>query len=264
MRYVELQVTSNFSFLRGASHPEELVEQAAAYGYKEIAITDRNSLAGIVRAHAAARKFGLKVIPGCRLDLLDGPSLLAYPTNMKSYSLLCNLLSTGNLRAEKGDCHLYKADVYEHAKEMLFVVLPPTILNEEFDFEESFKQNLQEYKGRLGDQLYLSTCRYYNGDDAKYLYRLAQLSTQFNIPIVATNDVHYHHLQRRELHDIVTCIREKCTIYNAGFRLHANAERYLKPEEEMFRLFRHYPEAIRHAEEIAEATRAFLLQMQQK
>jgi error-prone DNA polymerase len=255
MRYVELQVTSNFSFLRGASHPEELVEQAAAYGYKEIAITDRNSLAGIVRAHAAARKAGIRIIPGCRLDLLDGPSLLAYPTTIKAYSLLCNLLSTGNLRAEKGECHLYKADVYTHAKEMLFIVLPPIKLNDEFDFEETFKQNVREYKERLGDELYIATCRYYNGDDAKYLYRLAQLSTQFKIPIVATNDVHYHHLQRRELHDIVTCIREKCTIYNAGFRLHPNAERYLKPEEEMFRLFRHYPEAIRHTEEIAEACR---------
>jgi error-prone DNA polymerase len=123
MRYVELQVTSNFSFLRGASHPEELVEQAAAYGYKEIGITDRNSLAGIVRAHAAARKFGIRIIPGCRLDLLDGASLLAYPTTIKAYSLLCNLLSTGNLRAEKGECHLKKADVYAHAKEILFIVL---------------------------------------------------------------------------------------------------------------------------------------------
>ncbi len=253
MRYVELQVTTNFSFLRGASHPEELVEQAAAYGYKEIAITDRNSLAGIVRAHAAARKYGIRIISGCRLDLLDGASLLVYPTNIGAYSRLCNLLSTGNLRAEKGDCHLYKADVYQYAKDMLFVVVPPTSLNNEFDVEESFKQNLQEYKQMLGDQVYIATCRYYNGDDAKYLYRIAQLSKQLNIPIVATNDVHYHHVTRRELHDIVTCIREKCTIYNAGFRLHANAERYLKPEEEMFRLFRHYPEAIRHAEEIAEA-----------
>ncbi|HLO36921.1 MAG TPA: error-prone DNA polymerase [Lacibacter sp.] len=253
MRYVELQVTSNFSFLRGASHPEELVEQATAYGYKKIAITDRNSLAGIVRAHAAARKFGIRIIPGCRLDLLDGPVLLAYPTTLKSYSLLCNLLSTGNLRAEKGECHLYKADVYAHAKDILFIVIPPNALNAEFDIDEAFTQNLQEYKERLGDELYMATCRYYNGDDAKYLYRLAQLSKQFNIPIVATNDVHYHNAQRRELHDVVTCIREKCTIYNAGFRLHANAERHLKPEEEMFRLFRHYPEAIRHAEEIAEA-----------
>jgi error-prone DNA polymerase len=253
MRYVELQVTTNFSFLRGASHPEELAEQAAAYGYKEIAITDRNSLAGIVRAHAAAKRAGIRIIPGCRLDLLDGASLLAYPTNIEAYARLCNLLSTGNLRAEKGECHLRKIDVYEHAKDMLFIVLPPATLNSEFDFEASVTQDLTEYKKVLGDQLYIAVCRYYNGDDAKYLYRIAALSKQFNIPMVATNDVHYHHVGRRELHDIVTCIREKCTIYNAGFRLHPNAERYLKMEEEMLRLFRHYPEAIRHAQEIADA-----------
>jgi error-prone DNA polymerase len=86
MRYVELQVTSNFSFLRGASHPEEFIEQAAAYGYTEIAITDRNTFAGIVRAHAAAKKVGIRLIPGCRLDLIDAPSLLAYPINLSGYS----------------------------------------------------------------------------------------------------------------------------------------------------------------------------------
>ncbi len=111
--YTELQVTTNFTFLRGASHPEELVEQAAALGYAAIAITDRNTLAGIVRAHAAAKKIGIRIIVGCRLDLLDGPSLLAYPTNKNAYSRLSNLLTVGNLRAEKGECHLYKADVYQ-------------------------------------------------------------------------------------------------------------------------------------------------------
>ena len=108
MRYTELQVTTNFSFLRGASHTEELVEQAAIYGYDRIAITDRNTFAGIVRAHSAARKKGIKIIPACRLDLLDGQSLLAYPTDKDAYSGLCQLLSTGNLRADKGECHLYK------------------------------------------------------------------------------------------------------------------------------------------------------------
>src|SRR5215468_5126105 len=104
MSYTELQVTTNFSFLRGASHPEELIEQAAIYGYKEIAIADRNTFAGIVRAHVAAQKHNIRLIPACRLDLLDSPSLLAYPTNRNAYSLLCNLLSRGNLRAEKGKC----------------------------------------------------------------------------------------------------------------------------------------------------------------
>src|SRR5579863_14375 len=95
--YSELQVTSNFSFLRGASHPEELVQQAAAYRHSAIALTDRNTLAGIVRAHAAAKKAGIRFIPGCRLDLLDGPSLLALPTDKDAYSRLSALLTVGNL-----------------------------------------------------------------------------------------------------------------------------------------------------------------------
>src|SRR5688500_9546622 len=114
-RYSELQVTSNFSFLRGASHPEEIVQQAADLGYAAIAITDRNTLAGIVRGHAAAKKAGIRYIPGCRLDLQDGPSLIALPTNIHAYARLSALLSLGNLRTEKGKCHLYKSDVYAHA-----------------------------------------------------------------------------------------------------------------------------------------------------
>src|SRR3954463_8529832 len=125
MSYTELQVTSNFSFLRGASHPGELVDQAVELGYSEIAITDRNTLAGIVRAHAAAKKCGIRIIVGCRLDLLDGPSLLAYPTGKTAYSQLSNLLTIGNHRAEKGEFHLYKADVYQYAKGAKLIVLPP-------------------------------------------------------------------------------------------------------------------------------------------
>ncbi len=258
MSYVELQVTSNFSFLRGASHPEEIIKQAAAYGYKEIAITDRNSFAGIVRAHVTAKKNNIRLIPGCRLDFLDGPGLLAYPTNKNGYSLLCNLLTTGNRRTEKGKCDIYKADVYQHSRDIKFIVLPPTELNGFFDFDDSFKQVLQEYKNAFGENLYIAASRYYHGDDAKYLYCISQLSLQFNVPMVATNDVHYHIAQRRELQDIMTCIREKCTIYNAGFRLYPNAERHLKPIEEMLRLFVKYPDAIRRTREISDACNFFL------
>ena len=253
VEYTELQVTSNFSFLRGASHAEELVQQAAMLGYTEIAITDRNSLAGIVRAHAAAKKIGTRIIVGCRLDLLDGLSLLAFPTGIEAYSQLCNLLTTGNRRAEKGDCHLYKADVYQHAAGMKFIVLPPTELNESFNFDTAFTDSLKEYHEALGIHLYIAASRRYQGDDGKYLHRLAQLSSQFNIPLVATNDVHYHEPTRRQLQDIVTCIREKTTIYTAGFLLHPNAERFLKPQEEMLRLFRQYPDAIIRTQEITEA-----------
>lgn len=253
MSYTELQVTTNFSFLRGASHPEELVEQAVAYGYSKIAITDKNTLAGVVRAHVAAKAKGIKIIPGCRLELIDGPALLAYPINQDGYAKLSALLTLGNLRAEKGDCYLYKADVYAHAQSIKFIVIPPRSLTETFNFDTEFQQNLKEYSIQLGKEVYLAATRSYQGDDHKKLYRLSQLSSALNIPLVATNDVHYHEPARRELQDVLTCVREKCTVYTAGFRLHANAERFLKPIDEMQRLFMQYPEAIRHAQEIADA-----------
>ena len=253
MNYTELQVTTNFSFLRGASHPEEMVEHAAALGYQQIAITDRNSFAGIVRAYEENKKTGMKIIVGCRLDLLDGLSLLAYPTNVKAYSQLCNLLTLGNRRAEKGECHLYKADVYACSKNIHFVIIPPVELNNVFEFESSFKETLQEYRNAFNTKLSIAASRRYQGDDSKYLYQLNQLSFQLNIPLVATNDIYYHEPGRRLLQDVVTCIREKCTINNAGYRLHPNAERYLKSEDEMLRLFRQYPDAIKRTQEITEA-----------
>ncbi|MGY4536136.1 error-prone DNA polymerase [Mucilaginibacter sp. UYNi724] len=253
MRYAELQATSNFSFLRGGSHPEELVEQAAACGYDAIAIVDRNSLAGIVRAHVVAKKLKpeFKFIPACRVDLLDGPSLLAYPTDRDAYGRLSALLTVGNLRAEKGECHLYKADVYAHKQGIQFIIIPPDELNARFDYDDGFKKDIKEYKAELGESLYIAAARSYSGDDAK---RLARLSKS-GIPMVAVGDVHYHEAARRELQDILTCIREKCTIHTAGFKLHANAERFIKPIDELHRLFRQYPEAIENALAIANACR---------
>jgi error-prone DNA polymerase len=253
MDYTELQVTTNFSFLRGGSHPEEIVERVAELGYKAIAVTDRNTLAGIVRTHAEAKEKNIRLIPGCRLDLSDGPSLLAYPTNKDAYSLLSSLLTVGNFRAEKGDCILYKADVYAHDAGMKFIVVPPSTLQADFNFEPSFIKALEEYKEALGDNLYLAAHFSYMGDDHKKLFRLSQLGATLNIPLAAVNDVHYHASQRRELQDILTCIREKCTIHTAGFKLHQNSERYLKPVEEIYRLFRQYPGALRHTQELAEA-----------
>jgi len=253
MKYTELQCTSNFSFLRGASHPEELVEQAAAYGYRAIGITDRNSVAGIVRAHLSARTLGIQFLPACRLDLQEGPSLLAYPTNVAGYSQLSGLLTTGNLRTEKGKCLLYKADVFHQLKDIRLIIVPPDILNRRFEFDLSFEKQSADYRDIFGERLYLAASRRYLGDDAKQLFRLSQLSSRLDIPMVATNDVHYHEPSRRPLQDVLTCIREKCTIQNAGFRLHQNAERYLKSADEMKRLFNQYPEAIRKTQEIAEA-----------
>ena len=255
MQYTELQVTSNFSFLRGASHPEELVTHAGILGYSEIAITDRNTLAGIVRAHVAAKKNNIRLIVGCCLQLLDGPGLLAYPINKKGYAQLSNLLTLGNRRAEKGECHLYKKDVYEYAGDIKFAVLPPSKLNGEFALDVAFENAIQQYHDVLGSNLYIAASRGYRGNDNKYISRLAQLATQLHIPLVATNDVHYHEPSRRQLQDIVTCIREKCTINTAGYLLHPNAERHLKSSQEMERLFRQHLTAIQRTHDIADACR---------
>jgi error-prone DNA polymerase len=199
------------------------------------------------------KKMGLQLIPACRLDLLDGPSLLAYPTDQAAYSLLSSLLTKGNLRAEKGDCHLYKDDIYEHAKGIKFVCVAPGQLNALFAFDEAFLKNISEYREALGNELYVAATKYYHGDDAKRLHRLEELSKHLGVPMVATNDVHYHRVERRQLQDVLTCVREKCTIQNAGFKLHANAERHLKTNDEMLRLFRQYADAIYRTHEIAEA-----------
>ncbi|MGZ5824080.1 MAG: PHP domain-containing protein, partial [Hyphomicrobium sp.] len=124
-RYAELQVTTNFSFLRGASHGEELVAQAKALGLDAIAVTDRNTLAGVVRAHLAAKEVGLRLIIGARLDLQDGPSLLCLPRDRAAYGRLSRLLSLGQMRAEKGQCTLYLDDVASHAEGQIFIALAP-------------------------------------------------------------------------------------------------------------------------------------------
>src|SRR5437773_11230116 len=122
--YAELQVTTNFSFLRGASHPDELVVTAAALGHAAIAITDRNSFAGIVRAHHAAKTIGIRLVVGCRLDLRDGTSLLAFPEDRAAYGRLTRLLTLGKRRAPKGECHLDYADLVAHGEGQILVALP--------------------------------------------------------------------------------------------------------------------------------------------
>jgi error-prone DNA polymerase len=130
-------------------------------GYKAVAVTDRNTMAGIVRAHAATKGKSIRLIPACRLDLLDGPSLLVYPTDKAACGRLCALLSKGNLRAEKGECHLYVKDVFEHKERMKFILIPPGHLNRRFEFNPDFVSPLTRYKLALGSQLYLGTHRNY-------------------------------------------------------------------------------------------------------
>ncbi|SDG15662.1 error-prone DNA polymerase [Chitinophaga filiformis] len=252
MEYVELQVTSNFSFLQGASHPEELVGCAAALGYNSIAITDRNSLAGIVRAHMAARDRGIRIIVGCRLDLIDGPSLLAYPTTMAAYSRLSQLLTIGNYRAGKGQCHLMKRDVYEHGEGLKFIIVSPDIPTLNLECKRDFEKHIAEYQAVFRKDLYLSITKDKFEADSKIDW-LLQLGASFSIPIVATNNVHYHNIERQEIQAILTCIREESTIKDAGIKLQMYAERYLKRQEEIQFLFKEHPDAIIRTAEIASA-----------
>ncbi len=244
--YAELQVTTNFSFLRGAAHPAELVLTAAALGHGAIAITDRNSLAGIVRAHQAAKEVGIRLVAGCRLDLGDGPSLLAFPEDRAAYGRLTRLLTLGKRRAAKGECRLDYADVVAHGEGQI-VVLPPVEAAPADEFRSFAARVAADFAGRG----YLAAHHLYRGDDARRLADLAALAEVVGLPLVATNDVLYHVPERRPLQDVLTCIRAGCTIDNAGFRLAANAERHLKSPAEMARLFRGHEDAVARSLEIA-------------
>ena len=243
--YAELQVTTNFSFLRGASHPEEMVAAAAGLGTAAIGIADRNTLAGIVRAHTAARASGIRLIVGARLDLDDAPSLLCFPTDRAAYGRLCRLLSLGRRRAPKAECRLELADLIACGEGQMLVAVPPD------DLDQNFALLLGRLKQDFGDRLSLAVAKLYQGDDDVRLATLAAIGSACGVPLVATNDVHAHDAARRPLQDVLTCIREHCTLRDAGYRLFANGERHLKPPAEMARLFRSHPGALARTIEIA-------------
>ncbi len=247
--YVELQTTSNYSFLEGASHPDELVRQAAALGHRGIAIADRNTLAGVVRAHVAAKKTGIRLLVGARLVPEDGPSLLCFPTDRAAYGRLCRLLTLGKCRAPKGECRFTLAEAIAHGEGQVFLALPPDGL------DAGFAAWLADFARRFPGSCYLAAPYRYDGADARRLRRLADLAAAAGAPLVATNDAHYHLPERRPLQDVLTCIRAGTTIATAGRQLAANAERHLKSADEMARLFHEHGEAVSRTIEIAQRCR---------
>jgi error-prone DNA polymerase len=245
--YAELQTTTNFSFLRGASQAWELMETAQGLGLAAVGVADRNTLAGVVRAWTAAKKLKVRALTGCRLDFADGtPSLLCYPSDREAFARLTRLLTVGQRRAKKGECHLFWKDFLEHADGQLALVAPPARL------DEAFETDLTRMAGALRGRVWLAASRPYAAQDLKRLARLAELAQGAGAPMVATNDVLYHGPERRPLQDVLTCIREGCTISEAGFRLEANAERHLKTPAEMARLFERWPAAVERTVEIVE------------
>jgi error-prone DNA polymerase len=241
--YAELQVTTHFSFLRGASSPQELFEQAKLLGITALGITDRNSLAGVVRAYEASRETGVRLIVGCRLDLIDGTSLLVYPTDRAAYSRLCRLLSIGKSRAGKGQCHLAWDDVVAWNEGLIAI-----LLGDEAD--AVIDQNLARLKSTFGNRAYMALIRRFAPNEHLRLHAIEQAAQAARVPSIAVGDVLYHHPNRRRLQDVVSCIREGCTIDEAGYRLERHADRYLKDPVEMGRLFERHPEAFRHVHEV--------------
>ena len=259
-RYAELQVTTNFSFLRGASHPWEMVATAEALGLEAVGIVDRNSLAGVVRAWTQVQKMGpgthVRALTGARLDFADGtPSLLCYPSDREAYGRLTRLLTVGQRRSQKGECELHWEDFLGHADGQLALVVPPTRLDDDFE------RRLNDIAGALRGQVWLAGARGYGARDLHRLSKLASLAGASGAPLVATNDVLYHGPERRTLQDVLTCIGENCTIAQAGLRLQANAERHLKTPAEMTRLFARFPGAVERSAELAERVSFDLAQL---
>jgi error-prone DNA polymerase len=246
MAYVELDITTAFSFLRGASLAEELVATASALGMAAIGIADHNTVAGVARAHAAARQVGIRLIVGSRLVPRDGtPDLICYPTDRAAWGRLTRLLTIGKSRAPKGECALDFADVAAHGDGQIVLAVPPDQL------DAIFRDQLLKIAAAFPGRAYLAARRRHRGDDARRLRKLAELARLCGMPMVASNAVLYHAPERRMLRDVMTCIRLGTTIDKAGFALQANAEQYLKPPDEMARLFAAHPDAIGRTEEVA-------------
>ncbi len=258
--FVELGVTSCFSFLRGASDAVDLAATAWAHGYDAIGIADLNTMAGVVRLHAEARRACLRPVIGCRLQLQTGETFLAYPRDRAAYGRLCTLLSKGKMQdtegnwQAKGVCDISLRDLAAHAEDVELIVVPDETL-------ARFAVDLKRLTRALPTLRHIAASYLYRGDDRARINRLDSLAKRHGLSILATNDVHYHAPDRRPLQDVMTCILHKTTIAKAGFLLHANAERHLKSPSDMQRLFAEWPHAIRATREVADACRFDLTEL---
>ncbi len=246
--YVELHCKTNFTFLCGASHPNELVEQAVALGYSGLAITDDTSLAGIVRAWGPAKDLGLKLVIGSEIAPSDGPRLVLWATDRAAYGRLCRLISRGRTRAAKGSSQLDWKDIAEYSSGLIAGILPPSCASDAVDWTNQ----LGMARELFGDATYL-VCELTSGvDDAGRLEQLSSLATQAKIPLVAAGDVHYHISHRMLLHDCVTAIRLGKTIDEVHSARFVNSQRHLRDLKSISHTYRHYPAAIDCTVEIAD------------
>lgn len=245
--FAELVAATNYSFLRGASHPAEMVAEAIALGMTGIGIADRNSVAGVVRALTGLRKLreeaaedgtelpDIKLVVGARLVFDDGtPDIIAYPTTRHGWGRLTRMLTIGNRRTTKGDCVMKLKNLLIHCEDMILIAMAS-------EKDEALLYRLAE---AAPGSLWLGATMPRGGSDRRRLSRLGALADRVGIPMLATNDALYATRGQRPLHDVITCIREGTNLNDAGRLLRANGERHLKSPQEMRRLFRTCPEAV--------------------
>jgi error-prone DNA polymerase len=287
--FVELGLTSCFSFLRGASDAVDLVIAAHTLGYDSIAIADVNSMAGVVRIHTEAKKLRLRPLIGCRIETIEGLAFLAYPTDRTAYGRLCRLISAGRMSTldgkwqDKGACEISLAMLAAHSEGVQLILLPPRDLEQELTI--AVPSNVIAFPGQTreeGEQMALTgafpdllphlvrqlpTLRHlaasylYGEDDIARIDRLDALAKANGLTLLATNDVLYHLPERRPLQDVMTAIRHKTTVADAGLLLIPNSERHLKSPREMIALFARWPHAIEAAREVANRCRFSLDQL---
>ncbi|MEO1980305.1 MAG: PHP domain-containing protein, partial [Fuerstiella sp.] len=257
--YAELHCRTNFSFLEGASHADELVATAQSLGYRALAITDRNSLAGVVRAHVAAKKAGLKLLIGAEIVSSDGPTMVLLATDRAAYGRLSQLITIGRRRAPKGECRLTFADIVEHNEGLLCCVPISTESQQRYarTFQtgvrsEIAEEQLTRCRSVFDDRCYALAELHLGPNDRAKLHRWVEICDRLNVPLAVANDVHYHATQRRPLHDVVTAIRCNATLQSLGHELHPNGERFLKPTSDLLRLFEDRAELLQRTVEIAD------------
>ncbi len=253
--YAELHCLTNFSFLEGASHADELVARAVELGYHALAITDRNSLAGVVRAHAAAKGCGLKLLIGAEATPTDAPRVVLLATDRAAYGQLSRLLTVGRRRAEKGECQLTLDDIATHHAGLLALVAPernPLLAGPAVAPSGTLLDDLNRYRELFTDRCYLLAELHYGTDDHQRLDELIRLSDQARVPLVAAGDVHYHARERMPLQHVLTAIRHGTTVAGLGERCLANAERHLRSLDEIEATFAARPELVRRTVEIAD------------
>jgi len=257
MTYAELCTTSNFTFLHGASHPEELVTRAAELGLPAIAITDHNTLAGVVRGWSALQELNRigtpnlpRLLTGCRLVLQDNEThWLALPTNRAAYAQLSRLLTLGKRRAEKGQCHLTTDDLVAYGEGLILIALPQA--QDLRRGADTTLPHIRRLTRRFPGSTFLGAAPRYDGQDQRRFTQLARLAQRAGLPMVAVGDTLMHRASRRQLADVLTCMRLGCTIDEIGRHALPNAERRLKSPADMARMFRHHPAALARTQEIA-------------